>query len=421
MKIDFEKFNSMQNANFKDAMEAYKNKTAASSDRPPVLYVELTRNCIARCAFCRGSKWVNDLSYNMKRETFELLLRDYIPYAILVDLRAQGESLMLENFDEYVKKVDAVGPKIRLTTTLGCGSRKALQSLIDHDVFVSVSFDAADKKAYEKIRPGVNYDTVISNLEFIVNGMKKKYGTVKDKVRLGISPLQKENLCYAEGILKLAEHYGISDVLILPLSSGSDSIDALNNNKYSTVKTMEKCIDRSKRSGISLTMCSSLFDDFKIESKSIDLCCHPWLYAQINYKGDISFCDHLVGDSHPDCILGNINDDKDKGWNGKKSQENRKAHASGCMNAIYKYCRACYEGGRYSDHEHELSNLFSKWHVNEKGIKLIIDNVKIKKNKYLRDDILFHAKRFGKRNLPKLHKVYRKIKSLMQKAEHMHE
>jgi len=401
MKIDFDRLSTSQISNFKGSLEAYKERSPISSGSPPVLFIELTQNCISRCSFCRGEKWVNKPLYNMNREIFAKLIQDYIPYAILVDLRSRGESLMLPNFDEYVSEVAKFGPKIRLTTTLGCGSKKVLQSLIDNDVFVSVSFDAADKRLYESIRSRVKYDTVIANLDFITNGMKSKYGTLEDKIRLSVMPLQGKNLRYVEGVFKLAKHYGISDIMVGPLGTSESDISHLNNNKYQTLKAMEKAVDLSKKMGIRLNIIYSLFDEFKLEEKSFDLCCHPWLYAQINYKGDLSHCDHLAGALHADHTFGNIKEEKAKVWNGKKAQGVRVAHADCNKEKIFKRCNQCYIEGRYADHEHEIDNTFSRWLVREDDIELIIKNIRREKLRFFCSDCMFRAKRITKKTLQK--------------------
>ena len=206
MKIDWESLSPQQLSNCRSSITAYNEKSSISSLRPPVLYVELTRNCIARCDFCRGEKWINSESNNMDNEIFDILLRDYIPYTVLVDLRGGGESLMLPGFSYYLKEVSRYKPTIRLTTNLGCGSKETLQSLIDYNVFISVSFDAADKDIYESIRKGVSYDTVVRNIEFLTSGMLKKHGSLKDKIRLGVQPLQKKNLEQIGKIFEFA-HY----------------------------------------------------------------------------------------------------------------------------------------------------------------------------------------------------------------------
>ncbi|MCX5679731.1 MAG: glycosyltransferase 61 family protein [Candidatus Omnitrophica bacterium] len=367
MKIYWDKLSKQQISNFNAAIKAYDERNLISSPRPPVLYVELTKNCMGRCVFCRDPHWVNDPAYDMSRENFDILLRDYVPYSILVDLRGGGESLTLPDFSDYVAKVARFGPRIRLTTTLGCGTRKALQSLIDNDVFVSVSFDAADKKTFEDIRSKVSYDTVIKNLEFLARGMLEKYGTLSDKMRLGIYPLQKKNLNHVKGILQLAQRIKIPEIVIGPLASSTDDPNNLHNNIHRTMAALYTCVTHAKRKGMKFTLGTPPFDRFYFKDKVFDLCCHPWLYALIGHEGNLSYCDNALGENAD--TLGHITEGVQVTWNGPKAQKVRSLHRERKCQEMWHTCRKCYGDGRYSDHEHEINERFCKWVVTEKDIE----------------------------------------------------
>ena len=188
MKIDFSVLSKKQKENFKDAIEAYKKKELISSSHPAVLAIELTQNCISRCSFCKDKNHKNDLKYNISNEVFDVLMKEYVPYAILIDLKGWGESLMLDNFPDYLTQLVSFGAKTCITTTLGNVPRKNIQALIDKDVYVAVSLDAADKDAYEGIRD-IDYDVVLSNLDFLTKGIFRKYSSLEQRINIDISPL----------------------------------------------------------------------------------------------------------------------------------------------------------------------------------------------------------------------------------------
>ncbi len=392
MEINFSALSSKQVENLNLAIKSYDERNVISSNCPSVLYIELTQNCIARCEFCREKQWVNSANYNMNQEVFQILLREYVPYSILVDLRSRGESLILPDFADFVHKISHYHPKIRLTTTLGCGTQEALQSLIDYDVFVSVSFDAADKKTYQMIRPGICYDTVIKNLEFVTKEMLKKYGTLEGKIRLGICPLQRKNLSYLQGVMELANFYKIPEIRIGPLGAPLKSSEILENNQFFTLKALKKCISFAKKNALKIQLARPFFDAFYIKEKAFDLCCHPWLYAQINYAGDVLFCDHPVGAKVFDFIIGNVKEEKNI-WNGEKAQYLRSFHIRNLHERLPKPCVKCYIKGRYADHEHEIYQPFRKWLVTEIELEKIIYKVWQKRWLCLKKDIFFRLHR----------------------------
>lgn len=367
MKIDRSKLSHQQRSNLEAAIKSYNERKLTSSASPPVLYIELTQNCVASCTFCRR-KHVNSPSYNMDDRTFDIILKDYAPYSVLVDLRGWGESLMLPNFDEYVNRVAKFGPKIKVTTTLGCGSKKALQSLIDNDVYVSVTFDFADKDLYEKWRRGICYDTVIRNLDFLTQEMRKK-GTLKDNIRFLMAPLQKANLGQVEKIMQIAGRYGVSEVAIAPLVSSPVNPNLLRYNKRKTIEALREAAKYAKDAKIKLSLHLNPFKELYIKEKAFDFCCHPWLYVFINYKGDVLFCDHMMNPFFTRYRIGHITEDKAMVWNGKEAQRQRSAHIQKKMLKLPIKCMACYTGGRYADHEHEIDEQFSRWLVTEKDIE----------------------------------------------------
>lgn len=362
MLIDMTKMSDKQKNNFSSAVEAYESSNLVSSQYPPVLFIELTRNCIAKCGFCHGRFWKNKNRYNMNDSVFDELLRRYIPYALLVDLRGWGESLMLEKFPDYLNRIAQFKPKLRITTTLGCGNKKSLQSLIDHDVFISVSFDAANKALYEKIRKGIKYDTVLSNIKFLTDCLLKKYGSLKGRFRLGVVPFQYCNLSELSAILDFAASYQIQEVRLSPLISYFWDTNLLKHHKNETIETLLQAIDKASKLRISLQLAVSPFEELRIPGRAFDRCCHPWMYALVSYSGTVGFCDHLIPQRRFN-FMANIMTDKESFWNNKKFRHLREAHLLKNKKALQFQCQYCYRLGRYADHEHDLYQKFSKWNV----------------------------------------------------------
>ena len=366
MRIDTAKLSSLQRENLVSALSAYHERNRISSSHPVALYIELTKNCIGRCRFCRKG-WRNHPRYNMSKDLFETLLKEYVPYATFVDLRGFGESLMLSDFDWYVEKVSQVCPHIRLTTTLGCGSQRVLQSLVDHDVFISVSFDAADKPTFEAIRKGIRYDTVIKNMEFLSRQILRKHGRLDDRMRIAIAPLQAANLDYIEGIIDLAERLGITGIRILPLSAHAFNFNRLYYHKRKTMKKLLMAIRHAHKKGVSLQLGTSPFSELRFDDKVRDCCCKPWMYAAVNYEGKMLHCDCKLSLSDNTGFLGWIHESPETVWNGVSARLVRTSHAN--KHRLSDDCSRCYRQGRYCDHEQDIDHQFLRWLVTDKEME----------------------------------------------------
>lgn len=369
MKIILDKLSQRQNNNLKDSLKSYENKNVISSEKPAVLYLELTRNCVARCVFCRPLNFVNSPSNNMLKNIFDILKRDYLPFAAMVSLNGWGESLILPDFSSYVEAIAEHGPKMRITTTLGCGNKKALQSLIDYDVYIAVSFDAADRRIYEGIRRKARYKTVIKNLTFITKRILDKHGTLNDRIRLEIHPLQGKNLDYVSGIIDFAEKYKIPEILLGPLGSSSQDQNLLAYHKDKTREVLSLCVNRSKENGIVFRLMESPFSELCFQDRAFERCFHPWAHAFINFRGDFIYCDHLVWPGYAEHIIGNISEKELKSlWNSRKMQLIREAHIKR-EKGLIKPCEACYARGRYAECEQDLDQQFSRWELTQEHIE----------------------------------------------------
>ncbi|MFW6008195.1 MAG: radical SAM protein [archaeon] len=367
MKINLEKLSLDQKNNFNQAIKAYEEKNTISSEHPPVLYVELTQNCISKCDFCKPN-WNNNPKFNMSEELFQEILNNYIKYASLVDLRGWGESLILPNFKSRIEQVSELGANIRMATTLGCGSKDTLNSLIDNDVFLSISLDAIDKKLYESIRPGINFDTVIKNIKYVTKKLEKK-GTLENNIRLSMT-MHRDNLYEAEKILDLAKDVGITQLRIVPVQSYPTNPILLKNFKELTINTLNNLSDNADKKKINLQLGFSPFEEFIVKDKTYNPCCHPWMYTFINYTGDILPCEHMLGNSDINISIGNISKTKNW-WNGHLMKEFRKKHTIKILEELPGKCKKCYTLGRYADHEQDIYKKFEKWNFNSNDIKKI--------------------------------------------------
>jgi MoaA/NifB/PqqE/SkfB family radical SAM enzyme len=372
MRIDLSSLSEVQRENLQAALQAYHDGKATSAPRPVALFVELTRNCISRCRYCR-KHWTNAPAFDMSRDTFRRVIEDCAPYATFIDVRGYGESLMLPDFPWYLEQMARVCPNLRITTTLGCGSRESLDALVEHDVFVSVSFDAANKEFYERYRRGVQYDVVVRNLEHVSDAVRRKHGSLHGRMRIGIAPLYADSLDHVDGVLELARRLGIPEVRIVPLTSAWYDLNLLVYHKQKVLRTLQRAIEKAEASGIDLQLASPVLSCLKLDHKACDRCFKPWFYAVIMFDGTMRICDWQVELERSPDDLGNVRSGVESAWNGDVAARIRRSHLGvGRPSAL---CRGCYRVGRYSDHEHDLDPYFRRWLVTGSDVKNAVDAI----------------------------------------------
>ena len=345
---------TQQQANLAEAQRLCLDRSVFSSPHPPVLFLELTRNCLARCDFCRPASFVNSPSNEMPEHVLETVMQEYVPYASLVDLRGWGESLMLARFEEHLGRIHASGPRLRLVTTLGCGSESALRSLVDYGVEVSVTLDASTSARYESIRRGISFDTVMRNLAYLAGGMRDRYGSLAGKLRIMFAPLHRDNLPQLQGILELAARLGVPDVAVGPLGAHPNDNRLLQYHQQECLDYLSSSADYAQEVGLNCHIYRSPFTALRMDDRAFRVCCHPWLFAMITSEGKLSFCDHLLVKTERDktFLLGDVGQPVSSVWNGDAATRVRQTHLS--HQDLNWRCEKCYTIGEYTDFEHTL-------------------------------------------------------------------
>jgi MoaA/NifB/PqqE/SkfB family radical SAM enzyme len=371
MIVDRETLSETQRRNLQAALAAYRDGNAVSSPRPVALFVELTRNCISHCRYCCRKGWTNDPAFDMSRETFRRVLEECAPYASFVDVRSFGESLMVRDFPWFVEQTARVCPNLRITTTLGCGSQEALKALVEHDVFVSVSFDAANREVYERYRRGIKYDVVLRNMESVSSAMLAKHGSLRGRMRIGIAPLYGDTLDHVDGVLELAYRLRIPEVRIVALTSSWYDPNLLVYHPRKVLRTLHQAIEKAETYGIELQFATPILAALKLPAKVCERCFKPWFYSLILFDGTMRCCDWQAEHLRSPDDFGNIRDGVEVAWNGEVARRLRQSHVRG--HGFSATSRNCYRIGRYSDHEHDLDPSFRRWLVNGNDMKAALE------------------------------------------------
>jgi MoaA/NifB/PqqE/SkfB family radical SAM enzyme len=151
---------------------------------PPMVVLEITNVCNADCIHCPHTLFSKDVNYKPKHmnwELFEKIVDEVSAYEnIIFRLLSDGEPMMHPRFLEMLEfaKNKGIAP-INFITNGMFLDENAAKRIIDAKIdVVEISLDALTKPTYQKIRKGLDYDTVISNVHrFIDMKNKSKAGT----------------------------------------------------------------------------------------------------------------------------------------------------------------------------------------------------------------------------------------------------
>ncbi|MFH1401629.1 MAG: radical SAM protein [Parcubacteria group bacterium] len=264
---------------------------------PLHLDIESTNSCNLRCPMC-GRNFMKEklgfIDWNLFVKIVDEAAKYHLPS---IKLNYRGEPLLHPKISEMVKYAKKKGIlEVQFNTNgLLLNEKKAkelIEAGIDRIIF---SFDAADKKIYEKIRRGSNYNIVIKNIKKLAE-IRNKKGLKRPLIRVQMVKMR-INKKEVESFINMW----------LPVA-----------NRVS-VSTERNLLGRKK----------------KLKHFS---CPQIWQRLMVCWDGEVRMC---CGDWYGEIILGNAKKNSlYKIWHGKKLNEIRKLHLEGRFNKI-SLCARC--------------------------------------------------------------------------------
>lgn len=279
----------VSNSIYRKLYEKQINKKTNKYEKIPFrVMVENTNLCNADCVFCPHKKMKRNTGV-MVMDLYKKIVNDCVKSKInYLTIYGFGEPLLDKNFIERVKLAKKAGIE-RVTTNTNAAfltkeiAREIIKSGLDE---IYISFDAATKKTYEKIRPGLQFDEVEKNIKTLIE-LKKKNNSTKPEVFLSFveNDINKDEV-------KLYE------------------------------KKWKKLVD-----GVSFSLVHNWTGEVDFGQNEVSLkdpCRLLWTDMVISFNGDVPLC---CNDYENKVILGNIKKNTIKQiWGGSKLKTIREKH-----------------------------------------------------------------------------------------------
>lgn len=187
--------------------------------KPAHIQLEHTSFCNAKCIMCGHAMYGNKYARNISNQLLTQI-ESLLPTCELMVLHGYGEPLLTENLVDILKLYHKYDIEVTMNTNLSFLSESLLFQMKDMVKHLRVSCDAATKELYEKIRPGLKYDTFIENT--------RKIKEVIPKIDLMMeSVIMRQNLQQIPMLIKFAHDMDFSQISLNRLGSHP----ALNNEK----------------------------------------------------------------------------------------------------------------------------------------------------------------------------------------------
>lgn len=279
-----------------------KGKTAKFKLSDLIVSIEPSNTCNARCIMCPYSKMTRPKEI-MPMDLFKKIVDDCLGEGVKnFNLNFYNEPFLDPFIFERIKYLKSKGVKAKLFSNGSALNKEKAEELIKSGLDeINFSVDSHIKEIYEKIRRGLNFDTVVSNISYLME-RRKQFGLNKPRIKV-VFVRQKENKTEAEEYKKFWK--GRADKIIM-------SFD--DNRNYT----------------------SEFFDNHKV--KKPFPCNKLWAEMNIVSSGRVALC---CVDYDAREILGDFKTQSLKEiWNSEKFKKIREKHLDYKANEV-SVCAAC--------------------------------------------------------------------------------
>lgn len=197
-------------------------------DDPPLpghLQLEITSACNLRCLMClvRYRPPVNKLAGAMRPELFHRLVAE-VPGLRRLTLQGLGEPLLSPYLPEMIRTAVerriTVGFNTNATLLTARRAAELVESRVD---WLHVSLDGAQASAYEKIRDGADFETVVANLAGLV-AAKRAAGSATPWIRV-VFVAMRDTVTELPALVRLLGDIGVDELHVQNLSHSFSDTD----------------------------------------------------------------------------------------------------------------------------------------------------------------------------------------------------
>jgi radical SAM protein with 4Fe4S-binding SPASM domain len=287
-------------------------------DFPVSLAIELTNKCNLNCLFCpTGTGSMKRERGLMSEDTFRRIIEDIMGRSIGINIARWGEPMLHPKLVEWIKMLKADGHIVHLNTNGILLNKNYIEQLLNSGLdSIKFSFQGIDKKSYEEMRQGANWEKYISSIKTMYNargarpymnaGTTTTYET-NEQIELFINEMSK-----------------ICDSVTI----GKTKLEHIELEKTTVLKEEQK------------KLLSNLKHKQSLKKKHFVICPEIFGRLSIDWDGKVSGCcqDYdrylIVGDIHRDTLY--------EIFNGEKIKKYREILARNAFDEI-EFCSKCYD------------------------------------------------------------------------------
>lgn len=261
---------------------------------PFKLKMECSSICNLKCKMCPLSNGLKRKQGFLKFENFKYVF-DQIKPAYL-NLTGIGEPFLNLDLFKIIKYAKSRGAMVKLDTNGTLLNEKNIGKILETKIdIISTSIDGTDKKSYEKIRIGSDFELVKRNIKNLVRERNRTNSA--SEVHM-FFVLQEDNISDLPNFIKLAEELGVDYMagsFVVSLGKNENKNNKIFNHKKNLKELIEETRRLIKNSKVEISM-NPLLDYLEYEGEKEFYnektpCYMPWYSTFITWDGYVNPCD----------------------------------------------------------------------------------------------------------------------------------
>lgn len=246
---------------------------------PKHFQIQTTDSCNGRCITCPNSYKKKNKTNYMSDKTFKKIINEIntAPYKDrIVTLMLQNEPFLDHKLIERIKLVKRNNNTWVDTVTNGSLLNKKIIKKLEQSGInrLVISIDSINKKTFNLIRPGLDFNHVMQNIELL------KQSSLKEKVKIKMV-LQKNNYTEVKEFVNFCLTKGLKPE-ICPLTNRCGALKTFETIKIGEQNLIKELNPFYKRYPLFMNICMEPFFKMNIlVNGEVIQCCHDWRHDNI--------------------------------------------------------------------------------------------------------------------------------------------
>lgn len=222
---------------------------------PDFVNIETTKYCNLRCEMCHQFQDGTVITGpHLEMDRFNAWADATLPFAHRMQPSVTGEPLMSKGLPRMLEKVAEYGVRLDIVTNATLLNARMRAQLLPVLGRITISFDAAHERAFETVRAGAKFETVVANVRALCDEVRALPPAERPIVLLACV-LMRCNIDELPDLVDLAADLGVHGLALSHMHPPTEDMkrESLVHDVPRAVRALDHAFERAERRGLPVT------------------------------------------------------------------------------------------------------------------------------------------------------------------------